>query len=125
MISGECLYYRAPVKLVNLTPHEVMVFHSDGERYIIPPSGQIARARSEFIPDEPVSIFDSVRCEYGRVTGLPESEEGIIFIVSGLVLNVLAGSRPDCVAPDTGPSAVRDEQGNIVGVRRFLKGGEG
>jgi len=110
-------------KLVNLTPHEVMIFHIDGHRYTIPPSGEVARVRSEYEPCDNVEIFSTVKCIYGRVSGLPAPENGTYYIVSGLVLNVLGNTRPDCIAPDTGPAAVRDEHGNVIGVRRFLRGG--
>jgi hypothetical protein len=41
--------------------------------------------------------------------------------VSGMVLDALAGSRiGDVVAPDTGPDAVRNDQGHIVAVRGFV-----
>jgi hypothetical protein len=110
-------------RILNLTAHDILVFHSDGEQYVIPPSGVVARARSEHIPGDPLDIFDTVRCEYGKIAGLPDPEKGTYLIVSGLVLNVLNGSRPDCLAPDTGQTAIRDDNGNIIAVRRFLRGG--
>jgi hypothetical protein len=45
----------------------------------------------------------------------------VYLIVSGMVLDALAGGRPDVVAPDTGPDAVRDEKGHIVAVLGFVE----
>ncbi|MCP3966695.1 MAG: hypothetical protein GY718_10145 [Lentisphaerae bacterium] len=57
---------------------------------------------------------------YGEIEGLPEPNDSTYLIVSILVLQAGRDHRPDLLAPDTGPdSVVRDEKGNILGVRRF------
>jgi hypothetical protein len=98
----------------NFTPHPIAlnsgtVFQSEG----------IARVSASF--SEPVNgICEQV---FGAITGLPDSEENTLFIVSGIVLSaaVLAG-RTDCVAPATGhPLTVRNEAGHIVSVPCFVK----
>jgi hypothetical protein len=38
-----------------------------------------------------------------------------------MVLDALKGTRPDVVAPDTGPSATRNSQGHIVSVAGFVQ----
>jgi hypothetical protein len=60
-----------------------------------------------------------VRQTTGQVSGLPEAQPDTIYIVSGMVLAAMNGSRPDVVAPDTGPDAIR-ENGQIVAVRGFV-----
>jgi hypothetical protein len=62
-----------------------------------------------------------VRQHKGVVTGLPKAVEGVYLIVSGMVLEALSGSRPDVVAPDTGPDAVRNAAGHIVAVLGFVE----
>jgi hypothetical protein len=103
-------------KLVNLTPHEVRIIGVNGE-ITIPPSGQVARVS---VTQETVGVVvvEGVevplkRTKYGEVMGVPEPEEGTYYIVSQLVL--AAADRDDLVAPDTA-NAVRDENGQIVGV---------
>lgn len=45
-----------------------------------------------------------------------------IYIVSTIVLSALNGRRDDVFAPDTSPSsAIRNEKGQIVGVKRLTK----
>ena len=51
-------------------------------------------------------------CEY--------QEPKAIYIVSSLVAQAVAG-RNDVVAPDAGPTAIRNEQGQIVAVTRFQR----
>jgi len=63
-----------------------------------------------------------VRTVFNNVT-LPEPQDGVVYIVSTVVLQALQQMgicRDDLVAPDTGPqSAVRDGTGQIVAIRRF------
>ena len=106
------------MNLVNITPHDIVVRKADGD-LMVPPSGQIARVTTSqevigYIDDVPV-----VRTVFGEVTGLPDPVKDTIFIVSSLVLGALKGSRPDVVAPDTGPTAIRNDNGQIVAVTRF------
>lgn len=56
---------------------------------------------------------------YGGIEDLPEPQEGVIYIVSKMVHDM--STRQDIIYPDTGPSALRDEQGMIVSVCRFLR----
>lgn len=107
---------------INLTPHAITVclptsFGSN--RYTYEPSGTVARCAvvREEIPM--VGPFRCIRQTTGDVEGLPERQPATFYIVSGMVLQALNGSRPDVVAPDTGPDAVR-ENGQIVAVRGFV-----
>ncbi len=108
-------------KFVNLTPHEVRIFDDDGNEILcIPPSGQVARIITE---QEVVGYLNGipvVRTTFRDVLNLPEPQPNTVFIVSSLVAQAV--KRDDVVAPDTGPeSAVRDANGNIVGVKRFQR----
>jgi hypothetical protein len=58
-----------------------------------------------------------------EITSLPEPVQGRLYIVALPVLMVVGHNRPDLVAPDTGPGAfgaVRDGDGNILGIQRFV-----
>jgi len=102
--------------LINLTPHALNIEGLDP----IPPSGQVARVTTthrDIGTREGVRLRMQVR---GLVEGLPPPQEGITYIVSGMVLEALAGTRrADVVAPDTGPDAIR-HNGQIVAVRGFV-----
>lgn len=52
------------------------------------------------------------------VEGLPDPEDGTYYIVPQPVAKVL--NRPDIVTPDTGPSAIRDENDKVYAVRRLF-----
>ena len=106
-------------KFVSLLPHSISVVGEDME-ITIKPSGSIARVSSTTEVVGEIGGFTVSRSTFGDVIGLPEPEEGVYYIVSGLVLSALAGTRPDVLAPDTGSSAIRDDKGHIVAVRGFL-----
>ena len=96
-------------KFVNLTPHVVNV----GE-LVIPPSGQLARCAVRRIYAETHGGVSLYSTEYGSVDGIPPSEEGVMFIVSALVLG--SSTRGDLVTPG---ELVRDSQGKVIGCKDF------
>jgi hypothetical protein len=108
--------------VINLTPHTINIVGADGTvAKVYPPSGQQARVSSRAEVVGAVDGVPIVRTVFGELSGLPEPQEGTLFIVSSVVAQAVAG-RDDVVAPDTGPeSVVRDAEGKIIGVRRFQK----
>ncbi|RME25645.1 MAG: hypothetical protein D6800_07370, partial [Candidatus Zixiibacteriota bacterium] len=59
----------------------------------------------------------------GDVEGLPDPQDGTVYLVSSMVLSAVRGRR-DVVAPDTGPTAIRDETGRITAVTRLVVAGD-
>ena len=103
------------MKIRNLTPHALHVIVGD-THMDIPADGEVVRVTTTEVSLDPV-IVDGVAIpvlatEYGGVDGLPPPEEGVILIVSGMVLSALGGSRSDVYAP--GP-LVRDDGGHPIG----------
>jgi hypothetical protein len=118
-------------KFVNLTPHKIVLYCKDGSTIEIEPSGKVFRleerdrvianvegidivAREFVIPTEVKSYFDDPRAVY------------IVSLPALMALATLEKAHPELmdiswiVAPDTGSGAVRDEQGRIIGTRRFI-----
>lgn len=115
------------MRLVNCTPHGVCLRAADGTETTIEPSGTVARVSTipgtlESVPGVPVPIAQAT--VFGGVEGLPEAREGVLLIVSALVLSALKGSRPDLVGPGTGPNdgAIRNDRGQVVAVTRLVRG---
>ena len=102
------------MKYINCTPHQINL--NDGRSFAA--SGQIARVSSSFS-----EVKDDLCTQvFGEVSDLPEPQDGVRIIVSGLVLSALAGSRPDVVAPATGhPDCIRNEKGHILSVPCFVQ----
>jgi hypothetical protein len=102
------------MQYINLTPHAINL--NSGESF--PPSGQVARVQAGYSEFDEQGICSAT---FGEVQGLPEPQEGVLFIVSGLVAGAVKGVREDVVAPATGhPLAVR-EGGQIVSVPGFVR----
>jgi hypothetical protein len=84
------------MKYINLTPHPITVVDGADTR-TFPPSGSIAR----------------VELPLGPVTGVPDPQEGVQYIVSILVGEALPARR-DLVIPG---KQIRDTDGRIIGCR--------
>lgn len=103
--------------IVNLTPHAInIVSEEDDINLTIPASGVVARVAST-VTKLDKGFFTTA---YGDVEGLPEPVEGTVYVVSGLVLSALAGSREDVYAPAT-TLAARNEAGQIVSVPGLVR----
>ena len=97
----------------NFTPHSIVlndgrVFESEG----------VARISSTHTSFEDDVCFVS----FGEPVGLPEAEEGVLLIVSGMLASACK-DRTDLVSPATGhPACVRNDKGQIVSVPGFVIG---
>jgi len=114
----------------NATPHKVVLMIPDPDHQWsdqdhwpaveFMPSGIIARVSTTQTEDVELSQVlgvPVVKEEAGAVQGLPNEDHGTIWIVSTIVLN--NSDRHDLIAPDTGPTAIRNAEGQIIGVIRF------
>jgi hypothetical protein len=117
------------MKLINLTPHAIVIRPLISEGYdhpfegtavVVPASGDVARVAT--LPSTVVGDLAGIPVvaspSFGDVVGLPAPQDGVAYIVSGLVLSRAFG-RTDVFAPDTGATAIR-ENGQIVAVRGLV-----
>jgi len=97
--------------MTDLTPHIVRL--NDGQSF--PPSGQVARLAVEY---QPTGDGLTAVAVFGPIQGLPEPEEGTIYVASALVAQAAANlGRTDVYSPATGhPQAVRNADGQVVSV---------
>ena len=129
-------------KIINLTPHQINFvlpynieigqdemgipqYVTEERSYSLPPSGTVARCNVDREKKE--KIIDEIdgweitipvtKTRFGEVEGLPEPQEGIIYIVSNLVAQAVP-DREDVFFPD---DLVRDENGNVIGCRALGK----
>ena len=104
-------------KILNLTPHAVSFVAEDGSLLMkVEPSGQVARCKTETRVVAQVEVdgilIPETETVFGDVEGLPDPEEGVIYLVSSLVAQ--AAKRDDVVIPN---ESVRDAEGRIIGCR--------
>lgn len=99
----------------NYTPHTVRLMSDATTTVAEYPSLGVARVATK-VADTDTEYVKTVA--YGAVEGLPDPEEGTLYIVSALVR--AASERKDLVSPATGPKeAFRNTEGQIIGVPYF------
>lgn len=99
------------MKLINLTAHPVTDV-TTGKTF--PPSGIVARITTA---TEAVDNVCGVPIYYSTcngVEGIPEPKEGVMYIVSALVLEHI--NRPDCVRPG---NSQKTPDGKVLGAKGF------
>jgi len=107
-------------KIVNLTPHEVNLVLGDGKVVTFPSLGVIRLPKRTEVVGKIATSIDGREVEiplsktsFGKAEGLPEREEGTIFIVSSLICQACP-DRDDFFIVD---QTTRDKDGRIVGCR--------
>ncbi len=121
--------------MINLTPHDITLKCLDGSEITFQPSGTVARVYSvesivgtrDVCPHGQTEVDEQgnstgsriqvIRRVLGEAEGLPE--EGIECLVSAMVLSSVPG-RKGVYAPDSGPTAIRNEKGQVVAVTRLV-----
>lgn len=109
---------------VNLTPHTITIVDEAGAPTLtVPPSGQVARAQTTRKTVGEVTV-DGVRvpvtaAEFGEVDGLPEPQEGTIYLVSRIVADACP-DRDDLYGVD---GAIRGEGGTVAGATALTRFG--
>lgn len=101
------------MEIINLTPHAITFVRDSGENLTINPSGELARVSFKTEQIGEVDGIPVTKTVYGDVTGLPEKQDGKIFLVSSLVASRVFG-RDDVFIPN---DSVRDAEGRIIGCK--------
>lgn len=110
-----------PKKLVNLTPHPIVLHLADGRIVEIPPMREPVRLQ-EFVSKveketiEGIGEIEIREKEFGE-GNLPEPEPNTLFIVSLVVAQAYPNRRDFVVVDET----IRDEKGRIIGCRAFAR----
>jgi len=113
------------VRFVSLLQHSITLRLPDNTDMTVKPSGAVARVvsrvgESRTFTDIPLPVLPPL--DVGTIEGLPESEDGVIYLVSGMVAGheQVVNIREDVMAPATGPDdgAIR-KGGHIVAVTQL------
>ena len=112
------------MRFINLTPHVINVQPAASDALVpIPPSGNIARvSKVSTLKGHLDTLFGSIELfsdEFGDVEGVPDPEEGVLLIVSGLVAaHPTISGRDDVIRPG---DLIRDENGRPIGCKGFKR----
>jgi len=111
------------MKLVNLTPHAVIIRTQGGGELYVAPSGTVARVDEAREPSQPITTYDGLTIAtssvvYGEITGLPTlwgPEKDAVYIVSGIVLERLRAYSQQWKERFASPGPlIRDDKGQPV-----------
>jgi hypothetical protein len=105
--------------MINLAPHSITVRMPDGSERTFPASGTVARVTTF---ETSALSLDGIPTAYrrtGNVEGLTLPLRQPV-LVSAMVLAELPGAD-NVFAPDSGPTAIRDDKGQIVAVTRLIR----
>lgn len=103
------------MRYINLTPHTISI--TNGATYQSEGTCRVSSTHNQ-VGSDPLTYI----VEYGAIEGLPEPEEGKIYIISLIALNVAkSNGRTDCVAPASGHPDVIRNKGQIVSAPGFVK----
>ncbi|OYD08560.1 hypothetical protein [Paludifilum halophilum] len=110
------------MKIINLTPHDLTVQHEDGTRTTFEKAETPARVATSQEKVDEVNGIEIVSQEFGEIEGLPEPQEGVVYLVSFIVRTAAQKEgRTDVLSPDTSNDVIRDKDGQIEAVRRFVR----
>lgn len=103
---------------INLTPHDVVLVDGTNNPILtIPASGSLARCRETVVTTGSIVIngitIPTTEKNMGEVVGLPDPQDGVVYIVS-LPVKKAVPDRRDVLVPN---ESVRDANGNIIGCR--------
>lgn len=116
-----------PAKIINMTPHQINIFNEENQPIAVYPSSGTIRLETskQLIHTEGLSeIVDTYKVIRSQVNKdlLPKQKPNTFYIVSSMVQEAHP-ERTDFIAPNTSADAagaVRDDKGNIIGVRSFI-----
>ncbi len=101
------------IKFINLTPHALNIKLEDGNVLTIEPSGKVARVAAEL---EKVCVINGIKmtkAHLGEIVDLPDSKQGVIYIVSSIVREAIKNKgRDDIVSPG---KLIRNNEGHPIG----------
>ena len=102
--------------LINLTPHDVNICDDHGRILkIYRASGMVARSPNEYRTVDMINGVPLVTRREDYVIGLPEPKEGVMYIVSNIILNICS-DRTDLIAPAKQVKI----NGRVVGCTAFV-----
>lgn len=106
------------MKFINCTPHQITLLGADGVVLFTLPKGEVVPRLSQSTKEvEVVEGISITETSFGATQDLPDAQDGVLLIVSRLVLSANP-NRKDLVVPN---ELVRDADGNTVGCKSLAR----
>jgi len=111
------------MKVKNLTPHVLNVVTPDGSKIDIHPERGMPIPRvdmaqaSSYMLSSQYGVIEVSPVVLGKISDLPPQEDGVMLIVSRIVMEAAKTSMPDRKDLLTAGAAIRDGSGVVIGCR--------
>jgi len=102
-------------KFVNLIGHDITI----SGHATLPKCDNPCYVESEQMIIGKLAGVPIAKTEFKKIVNLPESEDGTYYIVNRLSMDYVPFDREDVFCVDTGPTSVRDENGQVVAVTQL------
>jgi hypothetical protein len=102
-------------KFVNLIGHDITI----SGHATLPKSDNPCRVETEQMIIGKLAGIPIVKTNFIKLVNLPESEEGIYYIVSRITMDYVPVGREDVFCVDTGPTSIRDVNGQVIAVTQL------
>jgi hypothetical protein len=102
-------------KFINLIGHDITISGYG----TLPKADKPCRVETEQMIIGKLAGVPIVKTEFIKLVNLPDPEEGTYYIVSRLTMDFIPFDREDVFCVDTGPTAIRDENGQVVAVTQL------
>ena len=102
-------------KLVNLIGHEITIVGYA----TLPKADKPCHVKTNQIIIGKIDGIPIAKTEFDSIVNLPDPEDGVYYIVSRICMDYVPYSREDVLCVDTGSSALRDENGQVIAVTQL------
>ena len=107
--------YREFKKFVNLIGHDITI----SGHATLPKCNNPCRVETQQMIIGKLGGVPIAKTEFMKIVNLPEPEDGTYYIVSRIVMDYVPFKREDVFCVDTGSTAIRDENGQVVAVTQL------
>ena len=102
-------------KFVNLIGHDITI----SGHATLPKCNNPCRVETQQMIIGKLGGVPIAKTEFMKIVNLPEPEDGTYYIVSRIAMDYVPFKREDVFCVDTGSTAIRDENGQVVAVTQL------
>jgi hypothetical protein len=102
-------------KFVNLIGHDITISGYG----TLPKADNPCRVETEQMIIGKLAGVPIVKTEFIKLVNLPDPEDGTYFIVNRITMDFIPFGREDVFCVDTGPTAIRDEHGQVLAITQL------
>ena len=102
-------------KFVNLIGHDITI----SGHATLPKCDNPCRVETQQMSIGKLAGVPIAKTEFMKIMNLPDPEDGTYYIVSRIAMDYVPFKREDVFCVDTGPTAIRDENGQVIAVTQL------